>query len=199
MTQSLKNKIYIISAPSGAGKTSLVKALLEQDEGLDVCISHTTRTMRPGEVAGKHYHFVNKDDFESLIAKQAFIEYARVFDHYYGTSKAAIDSLFSKGSDVILEIDWQGADQAAAIFGQRAVRIFILPPSLKALRHRLTSRAQDSEDVIKRRLSEALLESSHAHKADHIIINDSFDQALADLKAIIRTMRLEKNKDFRLQ
>lgn len=189
--------LFLISAPSGAGKTSLVNALLdasgnEGTSGLCVSISHTTRPERPGEEDGKNYHFVSVTRFQQMQADHAFLESAEVFGNYYGTSKSWVEERLSDGQDVILEIDWQGASQVQALLPE-SVGIFILPPSLQALRERLTSRGQDNADVIETRMSEAVSEISHFEQADFIIINENFDTALEDLKAVIRSARLSQN------
>ncbi|WP_440994200.1 guanylate kinase [Cysteiniphilum litorale] len=188
--------VYIVSAPSGAGKTSLLKALLETNDGVAVSVSHTTRKPRPQEINGQHYHFVSHEVFETMITEDEFIEYAKVFDHYYGTSKASIETLTQKGLDVILEIDWQGARQAREIFKNNCVSIFILPPSLDALHDRLTRRAQDSKEVIERRMQDAQNEASHANEYDYVIINDNFNEALADLRACFRVQKLKSHLDY---
>ncbi len=184
-----QGRLYIISAPSGAGKTSLVAALLKADSAIEVSISHTTRKSRPGEQDGINYHFVDVQAFEQLISEGAFLEHAKVFDNYYGTSRAWIESRLAAGQDVILEIDWQGAQQVRKIM-LNAMSIFILPPSKEALRSRLMGRGQDSEDIIELRMSEAESESSHYGEYDYLVINDDFDVALADLVSIFRAQRL---------
>lgn len=190
-----RGTLYTISAPSGAGKTSLVNALLQnqQDPLLCVSVSHTTRAKRPGEVDGVNYHFVSKEEFLAMRDQDAFLESAEVFGNYYGTSHAWVQSQLDKGIDVILEIDWQGAAQVRQrIAGNKS--IFILPPSLDCLLERLTNRAQDDTDTIKRRMREAKDEISHYYAADFLIINDNFDSALEDLRAIIRAARLERQR-----
>lgn len=182
-------QLYVISAPSGAGKTSLIKALREQMPDLGLSVSHTTRAMRPGEVNGQHYHFVRKSEFESMIASGAFVEYAEVFGNYYGTSKAAIHTVLDQGQDLILEIDWQGAEQIRPLFPS-ALSIFILPPSRQALRARLFGRGQDDPDVIARRLAEAEQEMQAYPSYDFLIINDDFSQALNQLHCLFVSMRL---------
>ena len=184
-----QGRLYIISAPSGAGKTSLVAALLKADSAIEVSISHTTRKSRSGEQDGINYHFVDVQAFEQLISEGAFLEHAKVFDNYYGTSRAWIESRLAAGQDVILEIDWQGAQQVRKIM-LNAMSIFILPPSKEALRSRLMGRGQDSEDIIELRMSEAESESSHYGEYDYLVINDDFDVALADLVSIFRAQRL---------
>lgn len=181
--------LYIISAPSGAGKTSLVKALLAQDEQIRVSVSHTTRAMRPGEEDGVHYNFVSREAFDSLIAAGNFLEYAEVFTNKYGTSRIWVEEQLAQGTDVILEIDWQGAQQVRKLM-PNAVSVFILPPSKEELRRRLTGRGQDSEEVIDHRMSEAVSEMVHYPEFDYVIINDDFDQALVQLQAVFTANRL---------
>lgn len=181
--------LYIVSAPSGAGKTSLLKALLDDAEGIALSISHTTRDKRPGEQDGVHYHYVDKLTFEKMVADEAFLEHAKVFDNYYGTSQAAVVAQLASGQDVILEIDWQGAQQVRKLFTQ-AVGVFILPPSKTALRERLTDRGQDETAIIDRRMREAEAEMSHYHEFDFVVVNDDFDTALGELRAIIASQRL---------
>lgn len=196
-------QLFIISAPSGAGKTSLIKALRAQMPDLGLSVSHTTRPMRPGEVDGQHYHFVSVPQFKALILEGAFVEHARVFDHYYGTSRAAVEQVLAQGRDLILEIDWQGAAQVRALFP--AVRsIFILPPSLEALAERLAARAQDDAEVIARRLAEANREMQEYPQYDYLIINDDFSHALSQLRSIfeserLRTPRQAENEHLRLE
>ena len=181
--------LYIISAPSGAGKTSLIKALLEKLADVTVSVSHTTRAARPGEQDGVDYHFVDKAEFERLAASGEFLEYAQVFDNYYGTRRTRVLEKLESGEDVILEIDWQGARQVYKAFPQ-AVRVFILPPGREALRERLTGRGQDSEDVINRRMADAVSEMSHYDEFDYLIFNDDFATALDELSALFRARRL---------
>ncbi len=189
-----RGTLYTISAPSGAGKTSLVNALLQsQDPLLCVSISHTTRARRPGEVDGVNYHFVTQEMFLAMREQNAFLESAEVFGNYYGTSQEWVQAQLDKGIDVILEIDWQGADQVRARINETK-SIFILPPSLECLLERLTNRAQDDTDTINRRMREAKDEISHYDAADYLVINDSFDSALDDLRAIIRAARLERQQ-----
>ena len=186
-----KGTVFVVSAPSGAGKTSLVKALIEKTDDVAVSVSHTTRAKRPGEIDGQDYFFVADGDFKQMINKNEFIEHAKVFDHFYGTSKKAIENIIADGKNVILEIDWQGAHQAKAIFQESCVMIFILPPSLEALRARLSKRAQDTQEVIERRMRDAQSEASHAHEYDYVIINDDFQTALDDLNAVFRVQKLK--------
>lgn len=187
--------LFIISGPSGAGKSSLIRAYLQQNNSYPakVSISHTTREPRPGEQHGEHYYFVNSKQFESLIDKQAFVEYAQVFDHYYGTSIAEIDQSLLKGVNVFLDIDWQGAQQVRKKM-PFAKSIFILPPSLPELENRLIKRGQDSQSVIQKRMQKAKAEISHYNEYDYIIINDDFDISLKALSSIITAASLEQPK-----
>jgi guanylate kinase len=178
--------LYIVAAPSGGGKTSLVNALLQLDDRLRLSISHTTRPPRPHEEDGKHYYFVSEDAFSRLVADNAFLEHARVYDHRYGTGREQVQRQLDQGFDVMLDIDWQGAAQIRQSFPECS-SIFILPPSLEELRRRLALRGQDSADVIERRMQKARSELSHAHEFDYMIVNDEFEAALHDLHAIIRT------------
>lgn len=182
--------LYIVCAPSGAGKTSLVKALLESTDGVLVSVSHTTRAQREGEVDGINYNFVSQDDFNAMLERAEFLEYASVFGNSYGTSQIWVQQTLASGTDVILEIDWQGAQQVKRIFSDNT-HIFISPPSIDALRERLTNRGQDSDEIIAGRMSEALSEMSHYVEADYLIINDDFDTALIDFRSIILAKRLQ--------
>ena len=182
--------LFTISAPSGAGKTSLIKALLEKRaNSVTVCVSHSTRKMRPGEINGEAYHFVSRENFDRMVDKGEFLEYARVFDNYYGTARTSAEALLSSGKNVILEIDWQGARQVKAKMPE-TVGIFILPPSREELEQRLRARGTDDEEIIARRMRDADREMSHYHDAEYLVINDSFEQALFDLDAIIHTQGL---------
>ncbi|WP_394560215.1 guanylate kinase [Aquipseudomonas alcaligenes] len=181
--------LYIISAPSGAGKTSLVKALLDSEPRIRVSVSHTTRAMRPGEQDGVNYHFVDHAAFNGMIERGEFIEHAQVFDNFYGTSQKWLEQTLAEGFDLILEIDWQGAQQVRKLMPQTK-SIFILPPTQEALRHRLTNRGQDSAEIIERRMRDAVSEMSHYVEFDYLVINDDFDHALSDLKAIFRSNQL---------
>lgn len=186
--------IFVVSAPSGAGKTSLVKSLLEDIENISVCVSHTTRPPREGEVHGEDYYFTTKEEFEFLIKKDVFVEYAKVFDHYYGTSKAEVLRITTqKNEDIILEIDWQGARQVMDHY-QNSVGIFILPPSLNTLKERLEKRAKDSACVIKERLEKAKWEIQAYSYYDYLLINDDFNRALKDLITIIQCERIKGSK-----
>ena len=183
--------LFVIAAPSGGGKTSLVNALLENDPRLVLSISHTTRQPRPGEQDGKHYHFIPEEEFRQMIGRGDFMEHARVFDHCYGSNRDAVANQLAQDRDVILEIDWQGARQVRTAFPD-CCAIFILPPSLATLRKRLTGRGQDSDDVIQRRTLDAQTEISHWAEFDQLVVNDNFDAALEELAAIINDHRMQK-------
>ncbi|MCA0893466.1 guanylate kinase [Microbulbifer agarilyticus] len=176
--------LYTVSAPSGAGKTSLVKALIEADTQVTVSVSHTTRPMRPGEIDGINYHFVDHDGFAGMLQESAFLEHAQVFENFYGTSKAWVAETLASGRDVILEIDWQGAQQVRKLMPE-TVGIFILPPSQQALHERLTGRGQDDQAVIDKRMAQAIDEMSHYVETDYLVINDDFTTALNELRAIM--------------
>jgi guanylate kinase len=181
--------LFVVSAASGTGKTSLVKALLERVNNLHVSVSHTTRGQRPGELDGVHYHFSNKEDFLNLVNDGGFIEYAEVFGNYYGTAQATVKEQLTRGHDVLLEIDWQGAQQVRRLFPE-SKQIFILPPSQFDLRERLSNRGTDAVDVIEHRLSCAVEDMQQYSNFDYIIINDDFNKALHDLEAVIIANRL---------
>lgn len=182
--------LFVVSAPSGAGKTSLVAALLERDPLLSVSVSHTTRPQREGEQNGVDYHFVAVEQFQQMIDEAVFLEYAEVFGNYYGTSQQWVRQTLREGRDVILEIDWQGAAQIRRLMPE-CVGIFVLPPSRSVLRERLVGRGKDAADVIERRLAKAAEECSHAQEFDYIVVNDDFDIALIDLQSIVRSQRLQ--------
>lgn len=186
-----KGNLYIIAAPSGTGKTTLVKALVEALDNITVSISHTTRMKRPNEVHGINYYFIDKTEFEQMILQQDFLEYALIFDHFYGTSKRWVNETLAQGTDVILEIDWQGHQQIKRLF-PHSISIFILPPTLEDLRNRLVSRNQDHVDIINQRLADARKTVSHIHEFDYIIVNDEFDHAIHDLKSIVESGRLQQ-------
>lgn len=188
-------QLYIVSAPSGAGKTSLLNELCKQLKHLTISVSHTTRAPRPGEVDGEHYHFVSLETFKEEIEQNLFLEYAQVFDNYYGTSKTAVDTLLTARKDVILEIDWQGARQVRER-ADSVISIFILPPSQASLEERLRNRQQDSEEIIQRRMRDARNEIAHYSEYDYVIINDNFEDALADLVAIFRSERLRLKRQL---
>ncbi|MDT3708123.1 MAG: guanylate kinase [Thiobacillus sp.] len=190
-----KGVLYIVSAPSGAGKTSLVKALLKTDPAIRLSVSYTTRPPRSDETDGRDYHFVSRERFQAMLAEDEFLEHAEVYGNFYGTSKGSIERDLDASLDILLEIDWQGAEQVRRHFPQCA-SIFILPPSFNALRTRLAWRGQDSEEVIERRLAAAAHDVAHAEGFDYIIVNDDFDHALQDLVAITRSIRLETSRQM---
>jgi len=187
----MSGTLYIVAAPSGAGKSSLVNALLERERDIVLSISHTTRPPRPGDVDGEHYHFVNRGVFERLVADNAFLEHAEVFGNLYGTSRNAVEPLLAQGRDVLLEIDWQGARQVRKVMPD-SVSIFILPPSREELERRLRTRAADSAVTIARRLAESREEIAHVDDFDYLVVNDEFADALNDLRSIVTTRRLRR-------
>jgi len=191
----VQGNLFIVTAPSGAGKTSLVKSILMHDAQVKLSISHTTRAPRVGEENGVHYHFVDETQFLTILNEGGFLESADVHGAKYGTSQAAVDSALQAGYDVILEIDWQGAAQVREIYPE-SIGIFILPPSVETLAFRLNNRGQDSAEVINKRVAAAREEMSHVVEFDYVTINDNFDVALQDLMAIIRTCRLETHSQL---
>lgn len=189
-TNSNTGTLYIISAPSGAGKSSLLRALLEgKQESVQLSVSHTTRAPRPGEVDGSDYHFIDVAGFQAMVQDGAFFEHAQVFDNYYGTSRQSVLDQLQAGNDVILEIDWQGARLIREQLPE-AVSIFILPPSRDALQQRLQDRGQDDDAIIARRMRDAISEMSHFDEYDYLVINDDFDEARDELASILRSRRL---------
>jgi len=195
----IRGNLFVVSAPSGAGKSSLLRALLEREPGLSVAVSHTTRAPRPGEQDGAHYHFVDKAAFGAMVERGEFLEHAQVFDNFYGTSESAVRTPLEQGRDLVLEIDWQGARQVRQRFPE-ACGIFVLPPSVKALRERLNRRGQDSEEIIQRRMRDAEAEISHYPEYDYLVVNDDFEQAVDALRCIMTAQRLRQTQqDARLQ
>lgn len=182
--------LFVVSAPSGAGKTSLVKALRQTCPRLAVSVSHTTRAQRPGEEHGRDYFFISRDNFLRMIEAGEFLEHAQVFDNYYGTAKSTVEAALARGEDLILEIDWQGARQIRELLPQ-CQTIFVLPPSREALQDRLSARGQDDAATIARRMADAISEMSHYGEYDYLVINDDFDTALAELRAILEVRRLQ--------
>jgi guanylate kinase len=185
----MSGNLFIVCAPSGAGKTSLVNALLEREPDIELSVSYTTREPRRGEEGGRDYHFVDRESFDAMAARGEFLESAEVHGNYYATSQAWINERMAQGRDILLEIDWQGAAQVRRLMPQ-AIGVFILPPSLDALRRRLTARGQDSNEVIERRLANAREEISHVAEFDYVIINHTFEVAVVDLVSIVRAQRL---------
>ena len=183
-TAGRRGRLFVIAAPSGAGKTSLVRALMEREPGLRFSISYTTRPQRPAELHGRDYFFVSPDEFERMAAAGEFLEHARVFDNRYGTARRQVDEWLAAGQDLILEIDWQGARQVRTALPE-CVSVFILPPSLGELERRLRGRGTDAEEVIGRRLRDAASDMTHWREFDHVVVNDEFAGALADLQAIV--------------
>lgn len=192
----MSGTLFTISAPSGAGKTSLVDALVKQSPDVQVSISHTTRPMRPGEQDGVNYHFIDVPRFTTMLSENAFLEHAEVFGNYYGTSREWVESTLEGDVDVILEIDWQGAAQVRRLM-PGCVSIFILPPSPQALLERLNHRGQDAPEIIEQRFQQARDEMSHYVTSDYLIINDDFDTALAELKAVLSAQRLRTEQQHR--
>jgi guanylate kinase len=188
----MSGTLFIVSAASGTGKTTLVKALLKNCDNLSVSISHTTRPIRVGELDTVHYHFTSKDSFVEMIGKGAFLEHAEVFGNYYGTALSTVESTLRQDHDIILEIDWQGAQQVRRLY-PNAVSIFIIPPSREALRDRLQARGQDSDDIITQRLNGAIADMSHFIEFDFVVINDDFDTALENLRSIVEASRLRQS------
>ncbi len=188
-----QGRLFIVSAPSGAGKTSLLKRLRQELDKVVISVSHTTRPKRPGEVEGQDYHFVSRESFEKMLAQEAFLEYAKVYDYYYGTERKQVMESLALGLDVVLEIDWQGARQVKAKLPQSR-SIFILPPSRAALEERLRLRGQDSPETIAKRLASARAEISHYAEYDYLVVNAQFDQALAEIKSIFIADRLRLSR-----
>jgi guanylate kinase len=181
-----QGRLYVVAAPSGAGKTSLVKALMEREPRIQFSVSYTTRRPRPNEIPGRDYHFVSQERFQEMIANHEFLEHAQVFDYCYGTGVHAVQEALSNGEQLLLEIDWQGARQVRSRIPE-AVSIFILPPSRAALEQRLKGRSTDSDEVIQRRLRDAAEDLGHWREFDYVVINDSFERAIEDLQAIVES------------
>ena len=193
-----RGQLFVISAPSGAGKTSLVRALMERSDTIGVTISHTTRDRRPEETDGINYHFVPEVEFTAMVDRGEFLEWATVFEHLYGTSTRAVNLILHQGKHLILEIDWQGAAQVRQKLPD-AQSIFIFPPSLSALRDRLENRAQDDVETVDKRMSAAFEELSHWHEFDYLIVNDQFDTALAQLQAVVAGEGADYHRDKQLK
>jgi guanylate kinase len=189
--------LYVVVAPSGAGKSSLVNALLEREPDIGLSISYTTRTPRPGEESGREYFFVSRDEFGAMVTRGEFLEHAEVYGNLYGTSRLWIEKTRAKGSDVLLEIDWQGARAVKKLFPDMTY-IYILPPSIDVLRERLVKRGKDSKDVIAKRLAAAREDLDHVHESDYVIINEDFSVALTDLQSVVRALRVTAARQLRL-
>ena len=188
MNAPMEGTLFVVAAPSGAGKSTLVNALLDREPAISLSVSHTTRPPRTGELYGRHYYFVERAEFEREVGEGIFLEHAEVHGNLYGTSRTSVQELLSQGRDVLLEIDWQGAEQIRRSKPD-CVSVFILPPSRAELERRLRGRGSDSVEVIERRLRNSRGEIAHAHEFDYIIVNDQFDAALGDLQAIVRAVR----------
>jgi len=184
--------MLVLSSPSGAGKTTISRSLLADDPDLSMSVSATTRSPRPGEVDGKDYYFMEPVDFNLLVNRDELLEHAKVFDHYYGTPKKAVNDALSQGKDILFDIDWQGTQQLAQKAGDDLVSIFILPPSTQALEKRLKTRAQDSEEVVARRMSKASEEISHWAEYDYVVINDDVERCISEVKAILKAERVRR-------
>jgi guanylate kinase len=189
-----KGLIFILSSPSGAGKTTIYKNILAQDKEIKPSISVTTRQPRPNEIDGQDYFFISRENFAKKLDNNDFIEYAEVFDNYYGTPREPVDRYLSEGIDILFDIDWQGTQQVQEKYPQDIVRVFILPPSIEILETRLKTRGTDSPDIIERRMQEALLGISHFAEYDYVIINDNLEKSIQDIYAILRAERLKRSR-----
>jgi guanylate kinase len=190
--------LFVLSSPSGAGKSTIARKLLASDNGLEMSVSATTRPMRPGETDGKDYHFVDLEQFRAMVSAGEFLEWAHVFDHRYGTPKRQVDAILSHGRDVLFDIDWQGAQQLYQQAGGDVVRVFILPPSMEELRHRLESRATDTQAVIDARMGRAASEIAHWDGYDYVLVNDDVERCFDDVKTILAAERLKRSRQTSL-
>ena len=197
MNRPVSGCLYVIVAPSGAGKSSLVNALLEREPDIGLSISYTTRKPRPGEESGREYFFVRREEFDAMVNRGEFLEHAEVYGNLYGTSRIWIEKTRAKGSDVLLEIDWQGARAVKKLFRDMTY-IYILPPSIEVLRERLVKRGKDAKEVIERRLAAAREDLKHVHEADYVIINEDFSVALTDLQSVVRALRVTAARQLKL-
>ncbi|MBC8269143.1 MAG: guanylate kinase [Rhodospirillaceae bacterium] len=191
-TLKRRGLMIVLSSPSGAGKSTISRALMERDDNLTMSVSATTRTARPGEVDGKDYYFVDKAAFDTMVAEGKMLEHAQVFDHFYGTPKEPVEAALIEGRDVMFDVDWQGTQQLAENASKDLVRVFILPPSMEELERRLYARAQDSEDVVKKRMAEAASEMSHYPEYDYIVVNTDIDDSVSRVEAILIAERQKK-------
>ena len=194
-----KGLMFVLSSPSGAGKTSLSRKLLELDKELFLSISYTTRPPRPGEIDGEDYFFVNNDDFAFMQEQNEFLEYAKVFDYYYGTPKKTVQMILNKGRDVLFDIDWQGTQQLMNNSKDDLVKVFVLPPSIKELERRLKERKQDEDEIIQNRMSRASDEVSHYAEYDYIVVNDDFDKTVEEIISILNAERLKNHRQIKTQ
>ncbi len=184
----------VLSSPSGAGKTTISRKLLESDREVEMSVSCTTRPPRNGEVDGEDYYFVSKDKFKEMINKGDFLEHAEVFGHFYGTPKSFVDARLNESKDVVFDIDWQGTQQLRSKLEKQLVSIFILPPSMEELEKRLRTRAQDAEEVVQKRMKKASREISHWNEYDYVIVNENLEQAMADVEKIVQAERLKRTR-----
>jgi guanylate kinase len=195
---SRRGLMLVLSSPSGAGKTSISRKLLELDDGIDLSVSVTTRKKRPGEVAGRDYHFIDRTEFDLMVNRQELLEHAKVFDNYYGTPKKPVEEALAKGRDVLFDIEWQGTQQLKASARQDLVAVFILPPSTGELERRLKTRAQDTAAVVAKRMAKAADEMSHWPEYDYIVVNRDFDESVAQVQAILTAERLRQSRQVGL-
>lgn len=190
--------LFVLSSPSGAGKSTISRMLLAADDSIEMSVSATTRPMRPGEVEGRDYHFVDVPEFKRMVADGEFLEWAHVFDHRYGTPRAPVERILASGRDVLFDIDWQGAQQLYQQAGADVVRVFILPPSMEELRRRLTGRATDDTEVVERRMARAAAEISHWDGYDYVLINDDVERCFAQVRLVLRAERLKRQRQLGL-
>ena len=194
-----KGLMFVLSSPSGAGKTSLSRKLLELDDELFLSISYTTRPPRPGEIDGEDYFFINNDDFALMQEKNEFLEYAKVFDNYYGTPRKPVEKILNKGKDMLFDIDWQGTQQLMNNSKDDLVKVFVLPPSIEELERRLKKRKQDDDEIIQKRMSKASDEMSHYPEYDYILVNDEFDKTIQEILNILNAERLKNHRQIKTQ
>ena len=194
-----KGLMFVLSSPSGAGKTSLSRKLLELDKELFLSVSYTTRPPRPGEIDGQDYFFVNSNDFAFMKEKNEFLEYAKVFDYYYGTPKKPVKKILDKGKDMLFDIDWQGTQQLMNNSKDDLVKVFVLPPSIVELERRLKERKQDKDEIIQKRMSKASDEMSHYAEYDYILVNDDFDKTIEEIISILNAERLKNHRQIKTQ
>lgn len=198
-TSQRRGILIVLSSPSGAGKSTLTRKLLAEDDGMSMSVSATTRAPRPGEVDGEHYFFISKDRFGAMIDQNEFLEHAKVFDNYYGTPQGPVEDALSNGRDVLFDIDWQGAQQLTQAAADDLVKVFILPPDMRELERRLRSRAQDSDEVISKRMAKSEAEISHWAEYDYVIVNNDIEEAMDELRTIIKAERMARRRQLWLQ